>query len=158
MRFRRGHRISRGIYFQAHAAWKRGAVLLEVVLALALFVGAATVIGSGLNASVQAVYRLRQETHAANLAVSVFSEMQMHARPIAAAGPEPFLAPFEKWTWQVEVTQPESSPLEADAMRKVEVIIRHTEDGVVRRLTQFMRSSDVPPETGEMGFGSPIGF
>ena len=70
-----------------------GSVLLEVVLALALFVGAATVISTGLNASVQAVYRLRQSTHAANLAISVLSELQMHIRPVAAAGPEPFAAP-----------------------------------------------------------------
>ena len=132
-------------------------MLLEVVLALALFIGAATVISSGLNASVQAVYRLRQTTHAANLAVSVFSEMQMHIRPIASAGPEPFAAPFETWTWKIEVSEPESSPLEADAMRRVEVIITHTEDGIVQRLTQFMRSSDVPPETSESGFApSPL--
>lgn len=132
-------------------------VLLEVVLALALFVGAATVISSGLNASIQAVYRLRLETHAANLAVSVLSEMQMHARAIVDAGPEPFAPPFEKWTWKIEITQPETSPLEADAMRKVEVIIRHTEEPVVSRITQFMRSSDVPPDMVE-GMGSAPTF
>lgn len=130
-----------------------GSVLLEVILALALFVGAATVISSGLNASVQAVYRLRQATHAANLAVTVLSEMQMHARPIASAGPEPFPAPFEEWTWKIEVNQPAASPLETDAMRQVEVIIRHSEDGVVQRFTQFMRASDVLPETSGTGSG-----
>lgn len=133
-------------------------MLLEVVLALALFMGAATVISTGLNASVQAVYRLRQSTHAANLAISVLSELQMHVRPVAAAGPEPFAAPFELWTWKIEITQPESGSLEADAMRRVEVIIRHTEDPVVQRLTKFMRASDMPPENAGAGFGSSASF
>lgn len=136
----------------------RGSVLLEVVLALALFVGAATVISSGLNASVEAVYRLRLQTHASNLAISTLSEMQMHLRPIEAAGPEPFAPPFEDWTWQIEVGQPETSSLDADAMRKVEVIIRHSGENIVHRLTHFMRASDVPPQNGSGGFGNPAIF
>ena len=75
--------------------------------------------------------------------------MQMHARPIDAGGPEPFPAPFDQWTWKVEVTQPETGPTEGEAMRRVEVIVRHTEDGVVQRLTQFIRADDVPPDRNE---------
>jgi hypothetical protein len=120
-----------------------GSVLLEVVLALALFVGAATIISSGINASVQAVYRLRLETHAANLAISLVSEMQMRARPIATIGPEPFEAPFTNWHFRIELTQPEGSGTEADAMVPVEVIVNHTEEPVVYRLTQLFRTVEV---------------
>lgn len=136
-------------------ARRRASVLLEVVLALALFVGAATVISSGLNASVQAVHRLREETHGIDLAISVLSEIQMRARPAEAAGPEPFAEPFEEWTWQIEVSQPETSAFEAGAMRQVEVIIRKGESNVVHRLVQWMRASaGVPQETQTFGGGS----
>lgn len=120
-----------------------GSVLLEVVLALALFVGAATIISSGINASVQAVYRLRLETHAANLAISLISEMQMRARPLAPVGPEPFEAPFTNWTFKVEMAQPEGGTSESEALVPVEVIVTHTEERVVYRLTQLFQAAEV---------------
>src|SRR5947207_1431059 len=104
-----------------------GSVLLEVVLALALFVGAATVISSGINAAIRSVDRVRLQSHAVNLAISIISEMQMHARPVAPVGPEPFPPPFEEWTFKIEVAQSEGSVETADSLRTVEVIIRHTE-------------------------------
>lgn len=120
-----------------------------MVLALALFVGAATIISSGINASVQAVYRLRLETHAANLAISLLSELQMQARPLAAAGPEPFDAPFTNWTYQVDFPQGDRLTSETDALRAVEVIIRHNEEPIVYRLTQLFRSEEIKPEGPE---------
>jgi type II secretory pathway pseudopilin PulG len=118
-------------------------VLLEVVLALALFVGAATIISSGINASVQAVYRLRLETHAANLAISVLSEMQMGARPITAAGPEPCEAPFTNWNFKVELSQTQSGTAENEGLIPVEVIISHSTERVVYRLTQLFQASEI---------------
>ena len=118
-------------------------VLLEVVLALALFLAAATVVTAGINSSVQAVERLRLSTHASNLAISLISEMQMHARPIANVGPEPFAPPFEKWKYQVLISQAQDSPLEGDSLQNVEVIISHSEENVVRRLSQLFRTSEI---------------
>ena len=111
------------------------------MLALALFVGAATIISSGINASVQAVYRLRLETHAANLAISVLAEMQMRARPIATFGPELFEAPFTNWNYRVELTQSEA--VLNDELRPVEVIVSHVAEPIVYRLTQLFRASEI---------------
>jgi hypothetical protein len=119
---------------------RAGTVLFEVVLALALFVGAAVVIGTALNSSVQALERQRWNTHAADLAVTILSEMQMGLRPIQAAGPEPFEAPFEDWTWEIVETGA-ASPLDAPrirAMHKVEIVIGHTGEGAVHRLIHWL--------------------
>src|ERR1051325_9708343 len=133
-------------------------VLLEVVLALALFVGAATIISSGINASVQSVSRLRLQNHAANLAITLLSEMQMHARPVAWIGPEPFAAPIQEWTYKIEVGQNEGAMAEPDSLRPVEVIIRHSRENVVLRLTQLFRSSDISgaPSNDNSETSSPI--
>ena len=121
----------------------RGSVLLEVVLALALFVGAATIISTGINASIQAVYRLRLETHAANLAISLISEMQMHARPVAPMGPEPFDAPFTNWSFRIEFSQLEGSGTDNETLVPVEVVVNHNEEPIVYRLTQLFRPTEV---------------
>ena len=113
-------------------------MLLEVVLALSLFVLAATVITGGLNASVQEVERLRLNVHASNLATSVLSEMQMGIKGVDSAGPERFEAPFEMWTWQIEVSPLEDTAEVAVPLRSVEVIVRHQSRPLVRRLTQFL--------------------
>jgi HAMP domain-containing protein len=117
---------------------------LEVVLALALFVAAATVITSGLNASVREVERLRLNVHASNLAVTILSEIQMGLRKVESAGPEPFAAPYETWTWQV-VASPLTDTWESDfQVLNVEVIVRHQLQPVVRRLAQFLPATTSP--------------
>lgn len=121
-----------------------------MVLALALFVGAATIISTGINASVQAVYRLRLETHAANLAISLISEMQMRARPLLAVGPEPFEAPFTNWTYRVELRQSENSGAESEALQPVEVIVSHNEEPIVYRLTQLFRATEIAANSTNM--------
>jgi type II secretory pathway pseudopilin PulG len=120
-----------------------GSVLLEVILALALFVGAATIISSGINASMRSVERLRLQNHAVNLAISVLSEMQMRARPVAAIGPEVFAPPFQDWTLKVEVAQSEESIEGPEALRPVEIIVKHTQENVVQRLTQLFPVSQL---------------
>jgi len=120
----------------------RGAVLLEVVLALVLFVGAAAVITGGINASLNGVERLRLNTHAANLAISVLAELQMGARTTELTGPEPFDLPFENWTWELVPTPVEDELGEESRLTSVEVIIRHLTEPVVYRLTQVLRLED----------------
>ncbi len=143
------------MHFPAHTPRReKGSVLLEVVLALALFVGAATVITAGINASIRSVERMRLQIQAVNLAVTVLSEMQMHIRPVAAIGPEPFPSPFQDWTCKVEIAQGDATPEAAGSLQPVEVIIKHARENVTQRLTQLFSTSDVsstdtnsPPET-----------
>jgi hypothetical protein len=115
-----------------------GAVLLEVILALVLFVAAATILTSGLSASLDQVERLRMQTHAADLAVSVFSEIQLGTKTLALSGPQPFEKPFEDWTWEAVALPAQTEPDEPGPFKKIEVIIRHDDPVFVHRLTQVV--------------------
>ena|SRR2546428_4038715 len=143
---------------------QRGAVLLEVILALVLFVAAATVISAGINASLASVERMRLNTHAANLAVSVLSELQIGAKNLAVTGAQPFAPPFDGWTWEVL-----ASPLDAQSagftastrlpsaerslgLTKVEVIIRHDDPAMTYRLAQVLSLKNTESrETASLG-------
>ncbi|MBI5387635.1 MAG: hypothetical protein HZA90_23495 [Verrucomicrobia bacterium] len=120
-----------------------GAVLLEVILALVLFVAAAAVITVGMNASLDSVERQRLNAHAMDLAVSVMSEIQMGLRSTAVLGPEDFEEPFDGWSWELQVTPVETDLGETSVLTTVEVIIRHTESGLTHRLAQLVRPGTV---------------
>lgn len=111
-----------------------GAVLLEVILGLVLFVAAAAVISSALSSSADATERLRLGLHADNLAASVLSDLEMGRRSPAVPGPAPFDEPFTNWTWQVV------SPQADQPGGAVEIVVRHDSGTVVRRLAQVLRS------------------
>src|SRR5258708_4398278 len=89
---------------------QEGAVLLEVILALVLFVAAAAVLTSGLSSSLDGVERLRLNTHAADLAVTVLSELQLGIKSLALSGPQQFEAPLDAWTWELV-----ASPVQAES-------------------------------------------
>ena len=148
----RGQLRRSGIFIERPRNGKQqdGAVLLEVILALVLFIAAATIIAAGLHASLDGVDRLRLNTHAANLAVSIISELQMGSKSLAASGPQNFQPPFDGWTWEVL-----ASPLDAQSagfnpagrspapeqslgLTKVEVIVRHDDPVLVYRLSQLI--------------------
>lgn len=118
---------------------QRGAVLLEVVLALVLFVAAASVLTGGLSSSLDSLERLRVNTHAADLAVTVLSELQMGLKSVSLNGPQPFDLPLEGWTWEVVSTPLESGFDEGEPVQNVEIIIRHDESALVYRLTQMLQ-------------------
>jgi type II secretory pathway pseudopilin PulG len=122
-----------------------GAVLLEVVLALVLIAAAGAVIGGGLSVSIDRVERLKLNAHAANLAVSVMSELQMGSKVLSAEGAEMFEAPFENWTWEAQAEVTDEKVRDTGRTKKVEVIIRHEDPAVVHRLCQVIRL----PETEE---------
>ena len=122
---------------------KSGAILLEVILALTLFVGAAAVISGALNASVDSVEKLRLNTHAVNLAVTVLSEIQLGVRPLEFTGPEPFEAPFDHWFWELMVSnveEPTSASTTEDSSNFIhlEIIVRHDTSLVEYRLTEIL--------------------
>ena len=122
---------------------RRGAVLVEVVLALALFVAAAAVISGGLSASMDSIERLRLNAHAADLAVSVLSEMQMGTLAMEGNAAQPFDPPFEDWTWEVQLAPVDDGAGEETRLTRVEAIIRHLQPPLVYRLTQVMRLDTV---------------
>lgn len=129
------------------ASLRRGTALLEVLLALALFVVAAAIVTSGMSASTDNLDRQRRNTHAANLAATVLAEIQLGIRSTAEAGEQPFTAPFEQWTAELVVTPTETEAGEASGLLRVEVIIRHQESALVRRLAQVIRVSDTAART-----------
>jgi type II secretory pathway pseudopilin PulG len=121
--------------------------LLEVVLALALFVAASTVITSALSASVDETERLRLNAHASDLAATILSEMQLGLQAVQSSGPNVFDPPFTEWTWDA-VVEPATDATEgtggSGALQKVEVIVRHQSQPIVCRLTQFLPAAAGP--------------
>ncbi len=115
-------------------------MLLEVVLALVLFVAAAAIVTAGMNASVDSLVRLRLNTHAVNLAVSVLAELQMGAWDLEqGSGPAEMEPPFEQWTWELTFEPMQGEIGETNALTRVEVIIRHAEEPIVQRMSQVIR-------------------
>ena len=110
----------------------QGAVLLEVVLALVLFVAAAAIVSSALRSAIDSEERLRLGVHADNLAASVVAELETGLRSPGVLGPAPFDAPFTNWTWQI-------IPPGGDTPGSPhEIVIRHTDPELVRRLAQVI--------------------
>lgn len=130
---------------------RRGAILVEVVLALALFVAAAAVISGALSASMDSVERLRLNAHAADLAVTVLSELQMGTRSAEGTGPQDFDLPFEDWTWEVLQAPVDNGATEETRLTHVEVIIRHKTSSLVYRLNQVLRLN--PPKSTQPSAG-----
>ncbi len=127
-------------------------MLLEVVLALGLFVAAATAVLVGLGSSIGGVERLRHETHAADLAVTTMSLIQMDLLPAVSLPEEPIEDMREDgWTREIEVTPadagietaiaapPDPTRHRPMSLQRIEVVVRHVPSGVVRRLTQLVR-------------------
>jgi type II secretory pathway pseudopilin PulG len=118
--------------------------LLEVVLALALFVAASVVITSALSASVDQTERLRLNAHASNLAATILSEMRMGMQAVESSGPNAFEAPFAEWTWEAAVESATDSTGGTGTLQRVEIIIRHDNPAIIHRLTQLLPASAGP--------------
>lgn len=124
-----------------------GAILLEVVLSLLLFVAAVAVVSSALNASMDSIQRQRASMHAANLAATVHAELDLGIRGAESVGPEPFTNSFEGWTWQMAPVATEGETGEASGLTSVEVIIRSTNSPAVYRLAQLHKIQKTVPKT-----------
>jgi len=121
----------------------QGAVLLEVVLALVLFVAAAAVVSSALRSAIDSEERLRLGVHADNLAASVVAEMEVGLRSPGVLGPAPFEAHFTNWTWQI-------IPPGGDTPGSPhEIVIRHADPELVRRLAQVILTPSSAISTSE---------
>lgn len=130
---------------------RRGAALLEVLIALALFVAAAAVVTGALNSSLESLERQKLGTHAVNLTTSVMAEIQLGIRVPGGEGRRPFEAPFQDWTWEASLLPVENaiSAISATSATgatgttagstRVEVVVRHMTAPVVQRLAQVIR-------------------
>jgi hypothetical protein len=115
----------------------RGAILLEVILALLLFVAAVAVVSSAMNSSMASIERQRFGVQAANLASTVHAEIDLGLRTTEAVGPEPFEPPFDHWTWQlIPAATQDTTTGEASGLSAIEVVIRNTNLAGVYRLAQ----------------------
>ena len=119
----------------------RGAILLEVVLALALFVAAAAIVGSSINSSLNSLETTKRQTHAVNLAMSILAEMQMGIRATIPSPPEVFEAPFEDWIWQAQpIISTESffEMTDESTTTTLQIIVHHSVSDTIHRLTQIV--------------------
>jgi len=120
-------------------ARRRAAVLLEVLLALGLFVAAAAVTTAALNASLQSVSRQKFATQALNHAASVLAEMQIGARPVSTMSRRPLDPPFQEWSAEIELTPVDSADGTSSGLVRAEIVVRHQSEPIVRRLAEVLR-------------------
>ena len=131
---------------------RRAVVLLEIILALTLFVAAAGVILGALHASIESVNRIRTEARAADLAVTLMSEMRMGLVEPKDDGPNEYEDPLEHWTWQIvtcEVEDQGGSP----PMKRVEIVIRQVQEGYVYRMAELFACPDAGGQAVAGAFG-----
>ncbi len=117
---------------------RTGAALLEVIIALALFVATAAVVTSALSSALDSLERQRLNTHATNLAASVLAELQLGILQTGSTGAQAFEPPFEQWTWEAALSSSDTETGETSGLTRVEVTIRHKDSAIVRRLAQVI--------------------
>ena len=115
-----------------------GAVLLEVIIALFLLVLTAAFVLDGLSGAMAGVARARLDADATDLAVTVFSEVQLGLIEKTDGGPNPFeISDYEDWTWQVKFTQPQDMT-DFPQLVQCEVIVRNEVNGHTHRAMQWL--------------------
>lgn len=124
---------------QTSRRFNTGAVLFEIVLALVLFTFSVTIISSSFSASLRSMDRMRHELDGANLATSTLAEIELGLKTLETTPPTVFEPPFEKWTWQIEVTEPSEDLDMGGGLSLVEVIIQSEELGRETRLARMIR-------------------
>lgn len=115
----------------------RGMVLLEIVLAIALFAASATVLLGALSSATRTLERVRDDAIAADLLITTQSMLRMGLIDIADAGPEAFEGGPDGWTWQI-IADSADGPLDAPPMVQVRIVIAKQSTGVRRQLAQLM--------------------
>jgi len=114
-------------------------VLLEVVLATALFAMTAVATLAGLHSCFRALGNMQLESSAADLAISKVSEIQIGLIPPEDDGPNEYEEDetLADWTWEVITEEVEfTEELEGPLMLQVQVIITNVPSGYTYS-TQF---------------------
>ena len=123
---------------QTRRSNRRGMILLELVIGLSLFAVASIFVLDGLTASVRGVDTARMEADAADLCVTVFSEIQMGQVEMVDSGPNAFEdEQLADWTWEVVVVQQEDLA-DVPQLKQVEVIIARTESEYKHRVAKLL--------------------
>ncbi len=118
---------------------ERGAILLEVIVALGLLIVTATVMLGSMSTAARAVKRLRLDNQAADLAVTLLSEIQMGLVEIVQDGPNEYPEEhLEDWTWELAVSSVDQSVLEEAEFTKIEIIIANDSAGFKHRLIRLL--------------------
>lgn len=133
-----------------------GAVLLEVLLALALFVSSAAVMISALNASLGSLERQRLGLHGINLASSILAEIQLGIRPPVSEAAKPMEPPWQDWTLEVVIAPMAGADPGVVDLQQVEVVVRHLDPPLVQRLGQILPSARDRASTSSLGSGSNL--
>ena len=120
---------------------RRGAVLLEVVLALALLVGGGGVVLSTMNSCLAATRDLQLQAQAMDLAITLVSEIQMELiKPVIDVAPTPYEEEdMQDWTWEIVAEDIDQMP----AMTSVRVRITHVPTAIDQDMTLLV------PVTGD---------
>jgi hypothetical protein len=116
---------------------RHGIVLLEVVLALAAFFTVGGLIIASLDAAVGAAEEVRNDARAADLAVTLLSQIHVGLLEPQNTGPEYCDEPLEDWTWEIVAETVSADPTAPDMLR-LEVVVRNTERGRVHRLAELV--------------------
>jgi type II secretory pathway pseudopilin PulG len=123
----------------------RAVVLLEVLLSLTLFAGAAAVVLSGLQASIRSAGDVRLEAQAADLAVTLLSEVQMGQVAAADAGPEKYTDPsLVDWSWQIITSVPDGEDSQT-GLKRAEIVISNDRGNYRFRLAHLLPPAEAAP-------------
>lgn len=122
-------------------------ILLEIVVAMTLFFIGSMFVLDAMTTSSVAVAMAQREAEAADLAVTVMSEVQLGLHELVDAGPEPFEdEALAEWTWEIRVLDSTDHP-DLVQLKQIEVIIRHESSELVyRRAMQWWENPNPPQE------------
>jgi hypothetical protein len=132
-----------------------GAVLLEIVLAMAVFMLAAGILYGAMNNALRRIRAIELQNRAADLAVSKLSEVRMGLLDPARQGPERYDAErfpeLEGWQWQLLAEDIAPDP-ELPTQTQLTVVISHPERNVsyslVEQLPGAAEQDEAEPDGG----------
>jgi type II secretory pathway pseudopilin PulG len=134
---------------------RRGIALLEVVLAVTIFVGLAVAILSGLGLSIRSAGTLRQQAQATDLAVTVLSEIQLGTIQAADGSPTAFDPPFADWTWQTVLGTAELTEIGVTDVQPIQIVIKNTATGYAYRMYELVPVATTPSSETPVSGGQP---
>lgn len=103
-------------------------MLLEVIFAVALFSAAAAIVIGGLSACLRVNRDLRTESTAADLAVTLLSQIQMGTVPATDDGPAEYPEPQQDWSWQIVTADVDTQNPDAPPLTLVTILITRKGD------------------------------
>ena len=135
---------------------RKGAVLLEIVLAMTIFVFSVAVVQSGLVSCLRSLDTVRLQNQAVNLAVTKISEIHMGLLDVIDTAPTSFEEEDEslsEWEWQI-TTEPIGEDPTAPIMTLVTVTITNASQRITYQLTEIMSSPQQQEELSHRGTNS----